>query len=46
MPNSHIDDILNRLHTLQEELENEIDRVLTEKRERFQYTQKLGRVRF
>ena len=46
MSNSHIDDILNRLHTLQEELENEIDRVLTEKRERFQYTLKRGRVRF
>ena len=46
MSNSHIDDILNRLHTLQAELENEIDRVLTEKRERFQYTLKRGRVRF
>ena len=46
MNNSSIDDILNRLHTLQEELESEIDRLLSEKREQFRYTMKRGRVKF
>ena len=42
----HIDDILERLHTLQTELETEIEKVLKEKRELFQYTLEKGRVRF
>ena len=46
MPNTPIDDILSRLHSLQAELEGEIDRLLSEKREQFRYTLKRGRVKF
>ncbi|MEN8132050.1 MAG: hypothetical protein ABFS45_18105 [Pseudomonadota bacterium] len=46
MPGSPIDEILNRLHALQAELEGEIDRLLSEKRERFRYNLEQGRVRF
>lgn len=46
MPNPSINDILNRLHTLQTELEVEIDRLLSEKRELFHYTLKKGKVNF
>ena len=46
MPGSTIDDILERLHTLQNELEREIDQLLTEKRKQFNYTLEQGRVRF
>lgn len=46
MPGSPIDDILNRMHALQLELEGEIDRLLSEKRERFRYSLEQGRVRF
>ena len=46
MPNFPIDDILNRLHTLQGELETEIDRLLSEKRAQFRYTLRRGRVKF
>ncbi len=42
----NIDDILERLHDLQNELETEIENVLSEKRELFQYTLERGRVRF
>jgi hypothetical protein len=38
MLSSRIDDILSRLHELQAELEGEIDRLLSEKRELFRYT--------
>ena len=41
-----IDDILKRLHDLQAELETEVENILSEKRELFQYTLKKGRVRF
>ena len=46
MPGSTIDDILERLHKLQNELEIEIDQLLTEKRKQFNYTLEQGRVRF
>ena len=46
MHSSSIDDILNRLHELQVELESEIDHLLHAKRERFRYTLEQGRVRF
>ena len=46
MPNTRIDDILERLHALQDELETEIDRRMEEKRERFRYTLEQGKVRF
>lgn len=41
-----IDDILQRLHTLQRELEQEIDCLLKEKRELFRYSLEQGKVRF
>ncbi len=46
MPSSPIDDILHRLHTLQAELEREIDQLLDEKRQLFHYTLEQGKVRF
>ena len=46
MPGSTIDDILSRLHDLQHELEREIDALLREKREQFNYTLEQGKVRF
>ena len=46
MLSSRIDDILSRLHELQAELESEIDRLLSEKRELFRYTLEQGKVRF
>jgi hypothetical protein len=46
MQNPHIDDILQRLHALQNELEMEIDRLLKEKRQRFHYNLERGKVRF
>ncbi len=46
MLNASIDDIVKRLHDLQEELEKEIDRLLSEKRIQFEYTLKRGKVHF
>jgi len=46
MPQSKLDDILLRIQTLQDELENELERILEEKREYFQYTFEKGKVRF
>lgn len=46
MPGSSIDEVLNRLHSLQAELEAEIDKLLQEKREQFKYTLEQGKVRF
>jgi len=43
---SKLDDILKKLHTLESELESEIDRVMNEKREQFRYTLEQGKVRF
>ncbi len=40
------DEILERLHSTQLELEQEIDRLLAEKREQFQYSLRLGKVVF
>jgi len=41
-----IDEILERLKTLQADLEAEMDRILTEQRELFRYTLDKGKVRF
>ncbi len=46
MTKSTLDDVLDRLHTLQAEVEEEIDRLLNEKRKLFKYTLEQGRVRF
>jgi len=46
MQKSTIDDILERLKTLEAELETEIDQLLSEKRELFRYTVDKGKVRF
>ncbi|MET0101035.1 MAG: hypothetical protein ABW090_16790 [Sedimenticola sp.] len=46
MPENKIEEIIGRLNSLQRELEGEIDRLLSEKRELFQYTLQRGRVRF
>jgi len=46
MSNSTIDDILKRLQALQKELESEIDQLLLEKRELFNYTLEKGKVKF
>lgn len=46
MPRPNLDDILDRLHKLQTELETEIDRLLREKRELFHYTLEKGKVHF
>lgn len=46
MQKSTVDDILQSLHSLQRELEQEIDRMLKEKREQFQYSLEQGKVRF
>jgi len=41
-----LDEILERLHTLQKEVEDEIDRLLDEKQKLFKYTLDQGKVRF
>jgi len=46
MPQSKLDEIFSRIQSLQDELENELERVLEEKREYFQYSFKKGKVRF
>jgi len=46
MPNSTVDGILKKLHTLQKELEQEIDLLLEEKRKQFKYTFQQGRINF
>lgn len=46
MPKSTIDDILERLKALQTELETELDKLLTQKRELFRYTLDKGKVKF
>jgi len=46
MAQTKIDEILNRLQSLQEELEHELETLLEEKREFFQYTFEKGKVRF
>ncbi|MBT8448589.1 MAG: hypothetical protein KJO69_02810 [Gammaproteobacteria bacterium] len=46
MPDSTIDNILESLHSLQAELETEIDKLLQEKRKQFRYTLIRGKVRF
>jgi hypothetical protein len=46
MLSSRVDEMVSRLHELQEELEAEIEQLLSEKREQFRYTLEQGRVRF
>jgi hypothetical protein len=46
LKNSTIDDLLERLKSLEAELETEIDRLLSEKRELFRYTLSKGKVQF
>lgn len=46
MSHTSIDDILQRLQSIQTELEAEIDSLLEEKRQLFQYTYEKGKVRF
>ena len=46
MTQSRVDEILAHLYQLQKDLENEIDNVLSEKRELFQYTVEKGRIKF
>ena len=46
MPKTTIDDILERLRALEEELETELDKLLRDKRELFQYTLDKGKVHF
>jgi len=46
MAYSRVDEILKRLYDLQQDLEIEIDKVLSEKREIFQYTLEQGRIKF
>ncbi len=46
MTTTSIDDILQQLKHLQEELEDEIDKLLEEKRLQFRYTLNKGKVRF
>ena len=46
MAKSRLDDVLERLHELQAEVEAEVDRLLDEKRKLFKYTVEQGKVRF
>ncbi|KAG1682769.1 Cardiolipin synthase [Nymphon striatum] len=46
MSESKLDDILTRIQLLQDELEDELENVLKEKRESFQYTFERGKVSF
>ncbi|MGK0271827.1 MAG: hypothetical protein ACI88H_002493 [Cocleimonas sp.] len=46
MSTTKLDEILIRLHTLQDELETELERVYDEKRDSFQYTFNKRKVRF
>ena len=41
-----VDNLIQRLQTLQLELEKEIDSLLKEKREQFRYSLEQGKVRF
>lgn len=46
MPQSLIDDLVERFQTSRQELEHELDRMLAQNRQRFHYTLQNGRVRF
>lgn len=46
MSTPKMDEILDRLHTLQEDLETTIDQLLEEKRRQFRYELRRGRVQF
>lgn len=46
MAQTKIDEILDRMHSLQEEFELEFEKILEDKREAFQYSLQRGKVRF
>lgn len=46
MPRPQLEEILNRIHELQNQLEYELEQLLEEKRARFRYQLERGRVRF
>ena len=46
MAQNHIDEILTKIYGLQDQLENEFDRLVSKKREEFQYQLKKGKVIF
>jgi len=46
MENNRIEELLQRLQSTQQELADEIDRLLEEKRQQFHYTVQKGKVRF
>ncbi|NOZ36754.1 MAG: hypothetical protein GXP11_01560 [Gammaproteobacteria bacterium] len=46
MPRSKLEEILDRIHGLETQLEQEFDQLLAEKRSQFKYTLKKGRVIF
>lgn len=46
MDNTRIEELLQRLQVTEQELANEFDRLLEEKRQQFHYTVQQGRVRF
>ncbi len=46
MAQNHIDEILTKIYGLQDQLENELDELVSKKREEFQYQLKKGKVIF
>jgi len=42
MPQSHYEEILSKIHSLQDQLEQELDQLLSKKREKFRYELKKG----
>lgn len=46
MAQTHYNEILRKIHGLQEQLENELDQLVSKKREEFQYELKKGKVIF
>ncbi len=46
MPQTHYDEILTKIHGLQDQLEVELDNLVENKREQYQYKLKKGKVLF
>jgi len=46
MSQSHYEEILSKIHSLQDQLEQELDRLISKKRDKFKYELKKGRVIF
>lgn len=46
MPQTHYEEILSKIHNLQNQLEQELDQLVSDKREQFRYELKKGRVIF